>query len=328
MLADGVDSVVLEATSHALDLNRVDDIDFNIAVFTNLTQDHLDHHKTFENYFEAKKILFRLLNNSPKHNKAGIVNIDNEYGKKLFSEKEKYSYKMFGFGTAADTDYKIKKNSIHTTIHGTNFEFEKPYKKKISLEIIGDFQVYNSLAAYSVCHAMGISNEIIIKGLQNLTIIPGRFNTIKAGFGFLVVVDYAHTDDSVRQLLESVKELNPQRIITVLGCGGNRDKTKRPLMGKAAVSNSDFVIFTSDNPRDENPDQIISDIIRDMKAANFETITDREQAIKKAIYSAQKNDIVVIAGKGHEEYQMVKGKKIHFDDREIAAKYIKERETN
>ena len=175
---------------------------------------------------------------------------------------------------------------------------------------------------------MGVSADVIIKGLRDLKSIPGRFDSIKSRFGFNTIVDYAHTDDAVQKLLSSARELKPNRIITVLGCGGNRDKTKRPIMGKTAVKNSDWVIFTSDNPRDEDPDAIINDIVSGLNEKNFEAITDREQAVKKAICMAGKNDLVVLAGKGHEDYQIIKGKKFHFDDHEVAKKYMEERETN
>jgi UDP-N-acetylmuramoyl-L-alanyl-D-glutamate--2,6-diaminopimelate ligase len=326
MVAEGVNVIIMEVSSHALSLFRVEDIDFNIAAFTNLTRDHLDFHKSFEEYFNAKKKIFQLLEKSTKDNKAGIVNIDDEYGRKIFESAE-YAYPVLGFGVSNGADYKPARKSISSTLHGVSYALEKPEGGiKIDLNILGSFQVYNSLCAFAVCHKMGVPVNIIQKGLRDLKGIPGRFDSIKSKIGFNVIVDYAHTDDGVQKLLLSAKELKPKRIITLLGCGGNRDKTKRPIMGKTAVAGSDWVIFTSDNPRDEDPDEIIRDITTGLSEKNFEIITDREQAIKKAVYMAKKDEVVLLAGKGHEDYQIIKGKKTHFDDHEIAGKYIKERE--
>jgi UDP-N-acetylmuramoyl-L-alanyl-D-glutamate--2,6-diaminopimelate ligase len=326
MVSEGVNVIIMEVSSHALKLFRVEDIDFNIAAFTNLTRDHLDFHKSFEDYFDSKKKIFQLLENSTKDNKAGIVNIDDEYGRKIFGNAG-YSYQVFGFGVSKGSDYKPAKKSISSSLSGVSYVLEKPEGGiKIELNILGSFQVYNSLCAFAVCHKMGVPANIIQKGLRDLKAIPGRFDSIKSKIGFNVIVDYAHTDDGVQKLLASAKELNPKRIITLLGCGGNRDKTKRPIMGKTAVKNSDWVIFTSDNPRDEDPDEILKDITSGLRESNYEIITDREQAVKKAVSMAKKNDVVLLAGKGHEDYQIIKGKKTHFDDHEIAEKYIKERE--
>ncbi|MFH0977541.1 MAG: UDP-N-acetylmuramoyl-L-alanyl-D-glutamate--2,6-diaminopimelate ligase [Spirochaetota bacterium] len=328
MVSDGVNVIVMEASSHALKLFRVEDIDFNIAAFTNLTRDHLDFHKTFEDYFSSKNRIFQLLEKSSKDNKAAIVNIDDEYGKKIIKDAD-FGYPFFGFGINRDADYRIDESSISSSLAGVSYALEKPAGGiNIKLNVLGNFQIYNSLCAFAVCHKMGVPVNIIQKGLWDLKAIPGRFDSIKSKSGFNVIVDYAHTDDGVQKLLASAKELKPKRIITLLGCGGNRDKTKRPIMGKTAVVNSDWVIFTSDNPRDEDPDEIISDITAGLSETNFEIITDREQAIKKAILTAKEGDLVVLAGKGHEDYQIIKGKKTHFDDHEIAGKYIHEREKN
>jgi UDP-N-acetylmuramoyl-L-alanyl-D-glutamate--2,6-diaminopimelate ligase len=326
MVSEGVNVIIMEVSSHALKLFRVEDIDFNIAAFTNLTRDHLDFHKTFEDYFNTKKKIFQLLGKSTKGNKAGIVNIDDEYGRKIFNSTE-YGYPVLGFGTSNGADYRIAGKSISSSLDGVSYSLDKPEGGiKIELNILGSFQVYNSLCAFAVCHKMGVPVNIIQKGLRDLKAIPGRFDSIRSKIGFNVIVDYAHTDDGVQKLLASAKELKPMRIITVIGCGGNRDKTKRPIMGKTAAVGSDWVIFTSDNPRDEDPDEIIRDITSGLKETNFEIIPDREQAIKKAVSMAKKNDLVVLAGKGHEDYQIIKGKKTHFDDHEIARKYIEERE--
>ena len=328
MVSDGVNVIIMEVSSHALSLFRVEDVEFDIVVFTNLTRDHLDFHKTFEEYFNAKLRIFELLDKSSKDNKAAIVNIDDEYGKKIVKNAG-YGYPVMGFGVGQGAEFKIEDNSISSLLDGVRYKLEKPETGiEIELDVLGSFQVYNSLCAFAVCQKMGLPTDVIVKGLRDLKSIPGRFDSIKSKIGFNAIVDYAHTDDAVLKLLSSARELKPKRIITLLGCGGNRDKTKRPIMGKTAVQNSDWVIFTSDNPRDEEPEAIINDITSGLSENNFEIITDREQAIKKAVYMAEKNDLVVLAGKGHEDYQIIKGKKFHFDDHEVAGKYIGERETN
>ncbi len=327
MISEGVDVIIMEVSSHALKLFRVEDIDFDIVIFTNLTRDHLDFHESFEDYFESKKRIFHLLEKSRKDNKAAIVNIDDEYGKKIFRETAGFNYPVMGFGMGNDADFKPAEKSIVSSINGVSYALEKPAGGiKIKLNIPGSFQIYNSLCAFAACYKMGVPVDVIQKGLSDLKTIPGRFDSIKSNTGFTVIVDYAHTDDAVHKLLASAKELNPKRIITLLGCGGNRDKSKRPLMGRTAVLNSDWVIFTSDNPRNEEPEDIIKDIVTGLSETNFEVISDREQAIKKAVFMAGKDEMIVIAGKGHEDYQIIKGKKIHFDDHELAKKYIEERE--
>ncbi len=327
MISEGVNVIIMEVSSHSLKLFRVEDIDFNIVLFTNLTRDHLDFHDTFEDYFQSKRKIFQLLQRSEKNNKAAVVNIDDEYGGKIYNEKSQYNYPVLGFGLGNSAEIKPSVESISSSMNGVSYILERPVSGlKIYLNVLGNFQIYNSLCAFGACYKMNVPVNIIQEGLSALNSIPGRFDPIKTKLGFGVIVDYAHTDDGVQKLLASVKELKPKRIITLLGCGGNRDKTKRPLMGKTAVQNSDWVIFTSDNPRDEDPEEIIRDIIKGMKETNFEVITDREQAIKNAICKAEKNDIVVIAGKGHEDYQIIKGRKIHFDDHELAKKYIEQRE--
>lgn len=329
MISDGVDAIIMEVSSHALKLFRVEDVEFDIVLFTNLTRDHLDFHESFEDYYQSKKRIFHLLQKSRKSSKGAIINIDDDYGKEIFSKKDEYNFPVSALGIRNDADFKIKRDTIKSTSDGTSYILEKPISDfKISLNILGNFQAYNSLFAFAASYMMGVPANVIKQGLSELKAVPGRFDSIKSMTGFNVIVDYAHTDDAVSKLLTSVKDLDPKRIFTVIGCGGNRDRTKRPLMGKTAVLNSDHVIFTSDNPRDEDPQEIINDIIAGLKEKNYEVIVDREQAIKKAVNMAEKSDMVVIAGKGHEDYQIIKGKKSHFDDHEIAKKYIIEREAN
>ncbi|MBN2039896.1 MAG: UDP-N-acetylmuramoyl-L-alanyl-D-glutamate--2,6-diaminopimelate ligase [Spirochaetes bacterium] len=326
MIADGVNAIVIEVSSHALKLNRADCIDFDVAAFTNLTRDHLDFHHSFEDYFDSKKRLFHLLEKSGKTGKCAVINCDDEYGRKLLEGKADFSYPVFSYGMSAGADFKVNEESIKSSVNSIDYTVEKAGERfNIRLNVIGNFQVYNSLCACSVCRCLGIPVNTIEKGLAALNGIPGRFSPIRSEEGFTVIVDYAHTDDAVSKLLKSARELGPRRLLTLLGCGGDRDKTKRPIMGKTAVDNSDWVIFTSDNPRTEDPEAIIRDMVKGLNEDNFETITDRETAIKKAVSMAEKDDIVVIAGKGHEDYQDTGGKKIHFDDHEIAEKYIAER---
>lgn len=327
MVNDGVTCVIMEVSSHALKLNRADDIEFNAGVFTNLTRDHLDFHGTFEDYFDSKQRLFSLLEESGKPNRAGIINIDDSYGKQILDSSGKYSYPLLSYGVENSADYCPEIQSIKNSIDGISYVLENPVKGlHITLSALGRFHVYNSLCAFAVAHRMGVDPEIIRKGLADIHSIPGRFDRIRSNSGFNVIVDYAHTNDALLKLLESARELHPQRLITVFGCGGNRDKSKRPIMGDIAARHSDFVIVTSDNPRNEIPEDIIADIVAGIKGANFEVEADREKAIRRAISFAQAGDLIVIAGKGHEDYQIIGNEKRHFDDHEVARRLINERE--
>ncbi len=323
MADDGVDALVMEVSSHGLKLGRVEDVEFDAVIFTNLTRDHLDFHLTFEDYFASKLRLFDLLERSGKPRRAGIVNSDDEYGRTILLGKDTRPYALFGFGLSDDAEYRPDASSIRNTIDGVSYRLVRPQPgAAIDLHVAGGFHVYNSLAAFAAAHAIGIPVDAITAGLSGLSSIPGRFDRIRSDDGFGVVVDYAHTDDALAKLLQSARELSPRRIITVFGCGGNRDRTKRPLMGRTASKLSDVVIVTSDNPRKEEPGAIINEILAGMKGASFDVEPDRERAIAMAIAQAVEGDIVVIAGKGHEDYQIIGTEKRHFDDREIAMKYI------
>ncbi len=327
MIEGGSDMIIMEVSSHALKLSRADDIDFDAAIFTNLTRDHLDLHGTFKDYFESKKILFRLLEESTKNKKCAVVNIDDEYGRQIFEDNSRYGYETAGISAKNSADYRVRPGSVRNSIDGVAYTVECAAGSfEIRLDVTGGFQVYNSLCAFAASHRLGIPTEKIQKGLSNLKNIPGRFDRIKSKLGFYVIVDYAHTDDALLNILRSARDLKPERIITIFGCGGNRDRTKRPLMGKAAAENSDWAIVTSDNPRNERPEDIISDIVKGISSKNYEIQPDRKKAIKKGIEMAKKRDLIVIAGKGHEDYQIIGNKKIHFDDRELAGAFIKERE--
>ncbi len=326
MRGDGVEYVVMEVSSHALQLNRVDDIYFDVAAFTNLTGDHLDFHHSLEEYYQAKKRIFHLLENSRKAKKIGIVNTDDFYGERLFKKATSYSYPMVSFGLNPGAYFRPERDSIENRMTGLRYRLDSPDRGlQVELNCVGTFHVYNSLAALSILSSLDIPYGMILKGLKSLSGVPGRFDVIASKLGISVVIDYAHTGDALQKLLESVNELRTARVITVFGCGGDRDRTKRPVMGRVAAENSDFVIVTSDNPRTENPGAIIADITAGISSDNYRVIEDRRQAIREALFIAQPGDIVVIAGKGHETYQIVGTEKSHFDDHEEARDALKDR---
>lgn len=329
MLSAGVKNLVIEVSSHALSLGRVEGIDFDIAVFTNLTQDHLDFHKDLDSYYEAKALLFKNLNSGSKENiKYAIINIDDKYGKKLSKINEKSKKILYSAKEKETSDFKAENIVIESG--GSKFDvmFENK-KEKVDIKHIGLHNVYNALASIASVVCLGNSFENTVKGLNNSVQAPGRLEKVDTkDFEFEVVVDYAHTDDALKNVLKALKELKPKRIITVFGCGGDRDRTKRPLMGKTSVEMSDFVFVTSDNPRTENPKEITLDIevgIKRIGKKNYKVVVDREEAIKEAIMMAEKGDIVLLAGKGHETYQIIGSQKQHFNDIEIAEKYLEEK---
>jgi UDP-N-acetylmuramoyl-L-alanyl-D-glutamate--2,6-diaminopimelate ligase len=330
MLDAGVKHVAMEVSSHGLSLGRVYGIDFNIAVFTNLSQDHLDFHKTMDNYFEAKSALFCSLGTGTKKNrKFAIINIDDKYGTKLAdmglnAEKIFYSMSMSN-NTNIGTDFKARNIDISSS--GSKFDLLYAGKAtKINIKHFGIHNIYNALAALGATICSGIEFHKVIAGLNNAMQIPGRLERVDTGhLGFEVLVDYAHTEDALKNVLQAVKKIKHKRIITVFGCGGDRDRTKRSKMGKVAVEMSDFVFVTSDNPRTEDPNFIVFNIesgIKRVYKANYKIVVEREEAIKEAIMMADKGDIVLLAGKGHETYQIIGLDKIHFSDIETAVKYI------
>jgi UDP-N-acetylmuramoyl-L-alanyl-D-glutamate--2,6-diaminopimelate ligase len=327
MLDEGVTHVIMEISSHALELNRADHIELDCAVFTNLTGDHLDFHKTLEAYFGAKKKIFGLLEKSPKKNRIAVVNTDDDYGKIIHAEKESFQFSMKSFGIGGDRDVTAAGNSIENKITGVKYILQcggKAYE--VSLKLAGRFQVYNSLAAFGAVYFSGMKPEQVIRGLADLQSVPGRLQVVESRLGFHGVVDYAHTGDALLKLLQSVNEMPHSRIITVFGCGGDRDRTKRPVMGGIALENSDIAIVTSDNPRTEQPDAIIKDILAGMGSGDYLVEPDREKAIALAVEKASRGDILVLAGKGHEDYQIIGKTKRHFDDREMILKYMNGRE--
>jgi UDP-N-acetylmuramoyl-L-alanyl-D-glutamate--2,6-diaminopimelate ligase len=325
---DGCVTAVMEASSQAIDLHRCDFLNFKIAIFTNLTRDHLDYHGTMENYFAAKKKLFDgSLGSIPE---ASVINIDDEWGKKLADELRSNGQNVTTFGI--DTEADLSASDIEVSmVKGTSFTMRTPNGNvDITSPLIGRPHVYNMLAASAAALANGSDLDSIKQGLAKCAGSPGRFEAVKNELGFAVVVDYAHTDDALLNTLKTARELTDGRIITVFGCGGDRDKSKREPMGEIAGNNSDIAIVTSDNPRTEDPVKIIEAVEKGLKRtkANFLSIPDRREAIAAAVEMAKPNDVVIIAGKGHETYQIIGTEKYHFDDREIAAEAISHRAEN
>lgn len=319
-LDSGAHYTVMEVSSHALDLYRVDEIDFNVAVFTNLTQDHLDYHNSMENYKAAKQKLFAMI--PPKEGNLTVVNADDRYAND-FIQAAKTSVLTYAINHESD----VKAINVKSSLKGSSFTVcYKDQTFNIKMKLIGLFSVYNTLAAIAVALAEGVNPNIIKKVLEKVEGVPGRFEQVDAGQDFTVVVDYAHTPDGLENILRTGRELTENRLITVFGCGGDRDRSKRPLMGKVAASYSDFCVVTSDNPRSEEPEAIIADIVPGLdkvKDSRYAIISDRREAIRHAIYLARKGDLVIIAGKGHETYQLVKDKVLEFDDKKVAIEVLK-----
>jgi UDP-N-acetylmuramoyl-L-alanyl-D-glutamate--2,6-diaminopimelate ligase len=309
---------VLEASSHALAMDRLWGCPFAMAIFTNLTRDHLDFHKTFEEYFAAKRRLFEGLGAAAPA--VGIINHDDAYGKQLTG----LASRTLTYGLESGAEITTRKPAI--SFSGIEFTAETPIGKiETHSRLVGRTNVYNILAAIAAGVALDLHREVIASGVAQLTSVPGRFERIDAGQPFLVVVDYAHTDDALRNLLTVAKELNPNgRIIILFGCGGDRDRTKRPLMGEVAGRMSDIVVLTSDNPRSEDPLLIINDALIGVQRANAKCLVepDRERAIEMALDQARPGDIVLLAGKGHETVQILRDRTIDFDDREVARRIL------
>lgn len=312
-----IDNVVMEVSSHALEQNRVGGCRFNGAVFTNLTQDHLDYHITMDNYFKAKALLFEHLTEGD----FAVINADDEYGDRFISVVPE-GVKVLTYGVRQQSD--VMARNINFSLNGAEFTLVANAKEhKVNLHMNGMFSVYNVLAAVTAALAIGIDIETALKALQNVKGVAGRFEVVVKKP--LVIVDYAHTPDGLENVLKSAREITPEdgKLICLFGCGGDRDATKRPKMGAIAEKLADKIVITSDNPRSEDPQTIITDIIAGLKSVNTESVIvepDRGTAIALLKTIANNNDVVVIAGKGHEDYQILKDKTIHFDDREEARK--------
>ena len=322
LVDNGAEYAVMEVSSHALELGRVDNVDFDVALFTNLTQDHLDYHKTMEKYRDAKLKLFKMIKKKPAS--YCIINGDDPAAE-YFTQASPVPYYTYGIKAAAD----IRAVKIHSTLKSSTFGVVFANQTfDIKMKLIGEFSVYNALAAIAWALAEKIPIPVIQKALAAVEGVPGRFEQIDLGQNYTVVVDYAHTPDGLENVLQAARQLVQNRLITVFGCGGDRDRTKRPLMGEIAGQYSNFCIVTSDNPRTEDPQAIIDDILPGLdriETARYAVIPERREAIKHAIYIAKEGDLVVIAGKGHETYQLVMGQVLDFDDRQVAAEMIKEK---
>jgi len=305
---EGCDSLVMEVSSHALDQHRVFGIVFDVAIFTNLSGDHLDYHKTMDDYFEAKQKLF-----TRDYSTVGVIGIDNEYGAELsmICEVDKITY-----GISPKTD--VAAHEIWFDLDGISATFVCPAGNiEIKSQLVGLHNLENILASAAGCIMLGISSSHIKEGVAKLDNVPGRLEKFKKDNGAFIFVDYAHTDDAIKNVLEALSNFRENRVITVFGCGGDRDRSKRPRMAAAAEKVSDVVIVTNDNPRTEDQEQIFGDILEGFENAESVIITpDRKQAIQQAVCMAEDKDIVLIAGKGHEDYMIIGTEKIHFDDRE------------
>ncbi|HZU09239.1 MAG TPA: UDP-N-acetylmuramoyl-L-alanyl-D-glutamate--2,6-diaminopimelate ligase [Pseudacidobacterium sp.] len=330
LLADGVKAgateAVMEVSSHALEQGRVWSLPFDVAIFTNLTRDHLDYHGTMENYFAAKAMLFDGRNGLPP--RVAVVNVEDPYGAELAIKARETGAEVFSYGLGVG---EFRAEDVSMSASGMGFTLMTPVGRgEIQTKLTGHVNVYNLLAASAAAYARGLSPEEIAMGAASLKCVPGRFQAVDVGQPFTVVVDYAHTDDALRNLIRLAREfvkLQGGRVITLFGCGGDRDRTKRPMMGRAAGEGSDFVVLTSDNPRSEDPEAIIRDALAGLKrtGVKFVTEADRAKAIRIAVEEAKPGDIVLLAGKGHEKTQTLRDRVIRFDDAEVAAKAIRER---
>ena len=311
----GMQKVVMEVSSHALDQHRVENVKYQIGMFTNLSQDHLDYHKTMEAYLEAKCKLFA-------QSEIGLINGDDEAAEKILATR---ACPFVTFGLAPEWDYRAE----NVEMDGSGLSYDWYYKEeklgRIQYPVPGKFNVYNTLAAASACHMAGVPAENILKSMDvKVALVPGRFQMFRGNDGVTAIVDYAHTPDGLAKVLETAAEFVKGRIITVFGCGGDRDNKKRPIMGEIAGRMSQYCVITSDNPRTEDPEAIINEVEAGVKPTGcaYERITDRKEAIARAIAMAEPEDVVMIAGKGHEDYQIIGREKIHLDDREEVQKAL------
>jgi UDP-N-acetylmuramoyl-L-alanyl-D-glutamate--2,6-diaminopimelate ligase len=313
----------MEVSSHALAQDRTRGLEWNVAVFTNLTQDHLDFHETMENYFDSKAKLFAQLDSQEKKRKpVAIVNIDDPYGERLVHKIDKrVAIVTYGMSVRAD----FRASNYRVEFSGTSYQLDARGKSYlVRVPLIGRFNVANSVAALAAANALGISLRDAILSLGKSPQVPGRLELVPAKRQFQVFVDYAHTPDALRNVLKTLRELEPHRLIVVFGCGGNRDRQKRPLMGEIADRHSDYAIITSDNPRKEDPGAIIDETQKGFRSSHYEKIVDRTEAIGRAIALAQPRDIVLIAGKGHESYQEFADYTVPFDDIQVARRAIED----
>lgn len=323
MRSAGCKSCAMEVSSHALMLDRVRGVEFDVAVFTNLTQDHLDFHETMDAYFDAKARLFEGLPSQTKKIGRAVINLDDRFGARLVDRIGR-TMEFFTYGQGVHAQFRA--SNVRMDFSGTSYALDALGRSYlVKMPLIGAFNVYNSLAALAAAHAMGVPMRTAVQALAKLPPVPGRMQAVPAKKPFRVFVDYAHTDDALINAMKTLRELEPARLITVFGCGGNRDRAKRPKMAAAVDSLADYAIVTSDNPRKEDPIAIIEDIKPGFRRLTPEIIVDRKEAIYKAIAMAQPRDIILLAGKGHEAYQEFADSTVPFDDAAIAASALSDR---
>jgi UDP-N-acetylmuramoyl-L-alanyl-D-glutamate--2,6-diaminopimelate ligase len=323
----GSKAAAMEVSSHALAQERVRGLEWDAAVFTNLTQDHLDFHGTMENYFEAKARLFTGLAAQQKKKKpVAVVNIDDRYGEKLLTKIDKeIAVITYGMGSRAD----FRASNYRMEFGGTSYQLDARGKMYlVRVPLIGRFNVANSLAALAAATALGVGLREAVLSLGKSPQVPGRLEAVPAKRQFQIFVDYAHTPDALLNVLKTLRELDPRRLIVVFGCGGDRDRQKRPLMAAVVDQNADHAIITSDNPRKEDPDAIIAEVAQGFRSDRFEKVSDRTAAIARAIELAQPRDVVLIAGKGHENYQEFADHTLPFDDIQVARRAVENRPMN
>jgi len=329
----GCRAAAMEVSSHALAQERTRGLDWEVAVFTNLTQDHLDYHGTMENYFAAKAKLFEQLGQQEKKKKPiAVINVDDRYGQKLIEKIDRFAtgrirgggkVSVVTFGTGLKADFRV--SNYRMEFGGTSYQLDARGKSYlVRVPLIGRFNVVNSVAALAAANALGVGLREAVLSLGKSPQVPGRLEMVPAKRQFQVFVDYAHTPDALLNVIKTLRDLGPRRLIVVFGCGGNRDREKRPLMGQVVDQNADYAIITSDNPRKEDPDKIIADVEKGFRGNHFEKITDRSVAIARAIEIAQPRDIVLIAGKGHENYQEFADHTVPFDDMQVARRALED----
>jgi len=319
----GCRAAAMEVSSHALAQDRTRGLEWNVAVFTNLTQDHLDFHGTMESYFESKLKLFTQLGRQQKKRKpVAVVNIDDRYGEQLLQRiGKKVAVITYGMGVRAD----FRASNYRVEFGGTSYQLDARGKSYlVRVPLIGRFNVLNSVAALAAANALGVDLREAVLSLGKSSQVPGRLELVPAKRQFQVFVDYAHTPDALRNVLKTLRELGPNRLIVVFGCGGDRDRKKRPLMGEIANRHADYAILTSDNPRKEDPNSIITEIEKGFRSTHYEKLVDRAEAIGRAIALVQPRDIVLIAGKGHENYQEFADHTVPFDDIQVARRAIED----
>lgn len=320
MVDAGVKNVAIEVSSHALELHRVDYCRFKVALFTNLTPEHLDFHPTMDEYFEAKYKLFTML--TPDG--YAIANLDDEYGVRLVNRIRVVHQRVYTYGIDTDADFKAM--NVTMTTSGTAFTLKSPVGEyEVKTPLLGTFNVHNALGAMASAYAAGMPMEQIVDLIAKLSPVDGRMEIINEGQDFTVIVDYAHTPDGVEKVLEFVNDIKQNSVKVVIGCPGDRDRTKRPVIAKLSVDYADDVIFTTDDPHSEDPEDILNEMTQGMEESHYEVIVDRIKAIEAAINKAQKNDIVLIAGRGHEKVQYWKSGNIELDDREVAKEILRKK---